>query len=233
MCFTSTLALFVAAFIVSAMNFTDAEDAALSYNTPKASDLVDSSDAMRKLYALKGGALRLELAVTIRVLRSTWVAKYVFDLDSDSVERIDVLESKLRDQQDELEKLRGELKSGKAPPFIKLTASTKHGSSILCWDPVQSDECVSSGLDGKIKVRRGGVYNVGAIVTTVPGTSLYAQLLKNGTVIQVVYPGYYQGYYLSAILNTMEHLEGNDELTITFTCNLAETSYLTFVRMGS
>ncbi|KAF1786842.1 hypothetical protein GQ600_6936 [Phytophthora cactorum] len=34
MCFTSTLALFVAAFIVSAMNFTDAEDAALSYNTP-------------------------------------------------------------------------------------------------------------------------------------------------------------------------------------------------------
>ncbi|KAG2842841.1 hypothetical protein PC111_g2564 [Phytophthora cactorum] len=37
------------------------------------SDLVDSSDAMRKLYALKGGALRLELAVTIRVLRSTCV----------------------------------------------------------------------------------------------------------------------------------------------------------------
>ncbi|KAG2775753.1 hypothetical protein Pcac1_g13628 [Phytophthora cactorum] len=69
------------------------------------SDLVDSSDAMRKLYALKGGALRLELAVTIRVLRSTWVAKYVFDLDSVSVERIDVLESKLRDQQHELEKL--------------------------------------------------------------------------------------------------------------------------------
>ncbi|KAG2775846.1 hypothetical protein Pcac1_g13640 [Phytophthora cactorum] len=60
-----------------------------------------------------------------------------------------------------------------------------------------------------------------------------AQLLKNGTVIQVVYPGYYQGYYCSAILNTMEHLEENDELTITFTCNLAETSYLTFVRLGS
>ncbi|KAG3090636.1 hypothetical protein PI125_g17640 [Phytophthora idaei] len=62
------------------------------------SDVVDSSDAKRKLNALKGGALRLEMAVTIRVLRSTWVAKYVFDLDSVSVERIDVLESKLRDQ---------------------------------------------------------------------------------------------------------------------------------------
>ncbi|EEY69006.1 uncharacterized protein PITG_05172 [Phytophthora infestans T30-4] len=40
------------------------------------SDLVDLSDAKRKLYALKGGALRLELSVTIRVLRSSWVAKY-------------------------------------------------------------------------------------------------------------------------------------------------------------
>ncbi|KAF4034801.1 hypothetical protein GN244_ATG13256 [Phytophthora infestans] len=30
------------------------------------SDLVDLSDAKQKLYALKGGALRLELSVTIR-----------------------------------------------------------------------------------------------------------------------------------------------------------------------
>ncbi|KAG6949196.1 hypothetical protein JG687_00015028, partial [Phytophthora cactorum] len=119
------------------------------------SDLVDSSDAMRKLYALKGGALRLELAVTIRVLRSTWVAKYVFDLDSVSVERIDVLESKLRDQQHELEKLRGELKTGDAFPFIKLAVFTKHGSSILCWEPVPSGEFMSTRLDGKIKARRG------------------------------------------------------------------------------
>ncbi|KAG3107565.1 hypothetical protein PI124_g2701 [Phytophthora idaei] len=39
-----------------------------------AGDLVHSSDAKRKLYALNGGALRLELAVTIHVLRTTRVA---------------------------------------------------------------------------------------------------------------------------------------------------------------
>ncbi|EGZ06200.1 hypothetical protein PHYSODRAFT_445826, partial [Phytophthora sojae] len=40
------------------------------------SDLDGSSDVQRKLYPLTGGGLRLELIVTIRVLRSTWLAKY-------------------------------------------------------------------------------------------------------------------------------------------------------------
>ncbi|KAE8999288.1 hypothetical protein PR001_g19102 [Phytophthora rubi] len=69
------------------------------------SDLGDCSDVQRKLYALDGGALRLEFAVKIRVFRSTWEAKYTFDLHPVSVERIDILESKLRDQQGEIQKL--------------------------------------------------------------------------------------------------------------------------------
>ncbi|RAW41239.1 hypothetical protein PC110_g2564 [Phytophthora cactorum] len=135
------------------------------------SDLAASGGAKRKLYALDRNALRLELAVTIRVLCSTSVAKYVFDLYPVVVECIEILESKLRDRQHELEKLRGELKTGDAFPFIKLAVFTKHGSSILCWDPVPSGEFMSTRLDGKIKARRGGVYNVGGIVNTIAGSS--------------------------------------------------------------
>ncbi|KAG3133505.1 hypothetical protein PI126_g19157 [Phytophthora idaei] len=51
MCFNSTLALFVAAFIVSAMSFTDAEDAALSYNTPVPNYARIDSD--KKVFRLK------------------------------------------------------------------------------------------------------------------------------------------------------------------------------------
>ncbi|KAG1704907.1 hypothetical protein DVH05_004935 [Phytophthora capsici] len=57
--------------------------------------------------ALKDGILRLELVMSIRFIRSSWDAKYVFDLGPVSVERIDILESKLRDYRDELEKLCG------------------------------------------------------------------------------------------------------------------------------
>ncbi|KAF4034800.1 hypothetical protein GN244_ATG13255 [Phytophthora infestans] len=173
------------------------------------------------------------MGFAIRVLRSTWVAKYEFDLDPVSVERIDVLESKLRDQQEELEKLRGKLKKGKTLLFIKLTATTKNGSSILCWQNVQSDDFVSTGMDGIVKVRRRGVYSVGVIVNAVPGASQNVQLLKNGTLLQAVDPGYSQGYNSSAALNTIEHLEEDDELSISCLCNLSATSYLTIAKMGA
>ncbi|KAG7389155.1 hypothetical protein PHYPSEUDO_010957 [Phytophthora pseudosyringae] len=52
------------------------------------------------------GGFRLELAVKIQVLRKSRIATYTFDLETISVERIDVLESKLRDLQDEVEVLR-------------------------------------------------------------------------------------------------------------------------------
>ncbi|KAL4146641.1 hypothetical protein PRNP1_012505 [Phytophthora ramorum] len=194
------------------------------------SDLDDASDVQRKLIPLKGGALRLVLAVTIRVLRSNWVAKYTFDLDPVSVERIDVLESKLRDVQDELEKLRG----GQAPPYVKLTATKKHGSAIVCWSSVKSDEVVSTGLDGVVKVLYEGVYSIGATVTTTTsGYNQSVQLLNNGKTIQAACPPYAQGYNSSTRLCAIERLEKKDVLTVSSLCGLADTSYLSIVRLGN
>ncbi|KAH7472523.1 uncharacterized protein KRP23_9516 [Phytophthora ramorum] len=194
------------------------------------SDLDDASDVQRKLIPLKGGALCLVLAVTIRVLRSNWVAKYTFDLDPVSVERIDVLESKLRDVQDELEKLRG----GQAPPYVKLTATKKHGNAIVCWSSVKSDEVVSTGLDGVVKVLYGGVYSIGATVTTTTsGYNQSVQLLNNGKTIQAACPPYAQGYNSSTRLCAIERLEKNDVLTVSSLCGLADTSYLSIVRLGN
>lgn len=160
------------------------------------------------------------------------MAKYTFDLEPVSVERIDILESKLRDQQEALEKLRSELKLVEAPPFIKLTTSQKYGSSIMCWDSVKSDQFVSNGLDGAVKALREGVYNIGVLATTIAGVNKGVQLLKNGMPIQVAFPGYSQSYFNSTTLNTIERLEKNDELTTTCAGNLAATSYLVIVRLG-
>lgn len=56
--------------------------------------------------ALSGGKLQLELGLKIRLLRAARSVKYVFELQPIAVDRMDILESKLKDQQEELDKLR-------------------------------------------------------------------------------------------------------------------------------
>ncbi|KAG7384481.1 hypothetical protein PHYBOEH_009430 [Phytophthora boehmeriae] len=56
----------------------------------------------------KNGVFQLDITVKIQVLRRSRVAKYSFILEPISVERIDVLESKMRDLQDEVDALREE-----------------------------------------------------------------------------------------------------------------------------
>ncbi|KAG7377178.1 hypothetical protein PHYPSEUDO_012046 [Phytophthora pseudosyringae] len=68
-------------------------------------------DTDRKLTPLKGGKLKLELSLEIRLLRSARAISYAFELQPIAVERIDILESKLKDQQEELEKLRMKIDS--------------------------------------------------------------------------------------------------------------------------
>ncbi|KAE8995506.1 hypothetical protein PR002_g19599 [Phytophthora rubi] len=189
------------------------------------SDLSDSTgiaEVQRKLHALDGGALRLEFAVKIRVLRSTWEAKYTFDLDSVSVERIVIyLGSKLRDQQEELEKLRGEVRDGSSPSFVHLHTTRRNNDWTMNWGPTTGVDFVSTGIDGVVKAQRGGSYIILVTVTVGPGTSTPVYLLKNNTSIQVAYPGYSQGYFCSTSLSTIELLEKNDELTVICSCNLA------------
>lgn len=187
----------------------------------------------RKLYPLTGGGLRLELIVTIRVLRSTWLAKYSFDLEPVSVERIDVLESKLRDQQDELEKLRGEMRDGIASSVVQLKTTQKNNDSVMQWEATTGVEFVSNGVDGVVKAQRGGTYIILVTVASVPGSNTFVQLLKNKTSIQAACPGYAQGYRSSVSLNTVAQLDKDDELMVTCQCSLADSSYLSIVRLGN
>ncbi|RLN48523.1 hypothetical protein BBJ29_007904 [Phytophthora kernoviae] len=68
----------------------------------------------------KNDVFQLEIPVKIQVLRQSRVAKYSFSLEPISVERTDVLESKMRDLQDEVDALRAEGEE----------ATTKHNTSL-------------------------------------------------------------------------------------------------------
>ncbi|KAG7378422.1 hypothetical protein PHYBOEH_000377 [Phytophthora boehmeriae] len=195
----------------------------------------DSGDVQRKLVGLKNGVLRLEFTVKIRVLRSAWMTKYLFDLDPVSVERVDVLESKLRDQQDELEKLRRVLHAYHETVSFNLEASQLDANSnqYLCWNKIESKDIVVSGNDGVIKILLPGVYSLSGIVNVVPtGYNQQVELLRNGERIQTSFCLYGQGYNTSTPLQSTTRLEEDDEVKIRCACNIS-ASYMSVVRLGS
>ncbi|OWZ01794.1 hypothetical protein PHMEG_00026755 [Phytophthora megakarya] len=214
-------------YVTSANSVTDASvgDYLKCFQDALDGELDETGDIQRTLEFRTGGALRLSFSVKFRVLRSMRVAKYTFKLDSVSVERIDVLESKLRDLQEELEK------GGKVHP-VKFTTSKKNGS-ILLWSPIVVGEFASTSLDGDVQIVREGIYNIAVIVNLVcHNQNQIVQLLMNDELLQMVYATYC-GYGTSVSLNTTERLEKNDKLTIRCDCNLSGTSDLTITRLGN
>ncbi|KAF1785031.1 hypothetical protein GQ600_8178 [Phytophthora cactorum] len=125
-----------------------------------------SSDVQRKLTVREGGALQLELLANIRFQKSTWTMAYTFDLDPVSAERIEELESKLRDQQnevtrmsrvesklqEELTRLKTELEAAQVVSFIQLEATGANGLSWLCWEGTESDDFKVTGANSVVKV---------------------------------------------------------------------------------
>ncbi|KAI9920199.1 hypothetical protein PsorP6_015964 [Peronosclerospora sorghi] len=207
-----------------------AADYVRSFQDALNSELDESSDVQRTLKKLKGGDLQLDFEIKIHVLRSARVAKYTFLLDPVSVERIDVLESKLRDQQEELERLCG--KNHEQSVRIELVASTTIGANLL-WNYIDSDNFSVNQTTGEVSIYRPGAYRINAVVNVAASTSnRVIQLMKNGTCVQqayVVYTGY--GGYCSTPLSTCLSFEANDLVSVSCYSNIQQ-SYLSLVHLG-
>ncbi|KAG7383431.1 hypothetical protein PHYPSEUDO_003671 [Phytophthora pseudosyringae] len=194
-------------------------------------NLTDISPVQRTLMRLEGEVMRLELTMNIRFLRSAWVAKYSFDLDPVSLGQIDVLESKVRDQHDELEHLRRELKAVRPTLFVTLEAYQKDGKGRLCWNKVQCDEFVVDSHDGVVKARCEGVYRIGGVINSAPRTyNQTVKLLKNGVSIQCSYCAYVgNNHCVSTPLDCITLLKEGDEISVTTSCDTVTTSHLSIV----
>ncbi|KAI9895805.1 hypothetical protein PsorP6_019408 [Peronosclerospora sorghi] len=193
-------------------------------------ELDESSDVQRTLTMLKGGALQLNFEIKIHVLRSARVAKYTFVLDPVSVERIDVLESKLRDQQEELERLCGKIHV--EPVHIELVASTKIGANLL-WNNIDSDNFFVNQTTGEVSINRPGVYSIAAVINVaVSNSNQSIQLMKNGTCVQQAYVVFVnRSGYSSTPLSTCLSFEANDLVAVTCDTNIQQ-SYLSLVHLG-
>ncbi|KAE8989413.1 hypothetical protein PF005_g17896 [Phytophthora fragariae] len=197
-------------------------------------ELDESGDASRKLKLLKGGGFRLELGIRIRVLRSSRVAVYSFDLDPVSVERIDILESKVRDQQDELQRLREGFDVGQELSFIRLEAKSKDASSSnLLWQEVETSGFSVDDKLGEVKIHWSGAYSVVSVVNwQAYGSNQAVLLLKNNEVVQTSLCVRVNNCSGSSTLSTVARLKEDDLVTVKCDANVVDVCYLSITRLG-
>ncbi|KAL4166762.1 hypothetical protein KRP22_014014 [Phytophthora ramorum] len=200
-------------------------------------DLSELGDEERKTTHLSDDdVLHLELTARVCVLRSSWKATYSFRLDLFTVERIDILESNLRDQQEEVERLSSELERAKTPIAIELDAfENVAGMSILSWHSIKSSTFVVDGENGVIKINRPGMYVIGVDIHLFSDDSddddeeeECIELQKNGRCLDTG-----NSNTTVASLNALTRLDAGDEIKVVCPFYMNAHAHLTAVRLGS
>uniref|UniRef100_A0AAV1T977 Uncharacterized protein n=1 Tax=Peronospora matthiolae TaxID=2874970 RepID=A0AAV1T977_9STRA len=181
----------------------------------------ESSDAQCTLEVLSGDACQLVVSVKFRILRSVRVVKYTFVLEPVSVDRIDVLESKMRDQQEELKRLQKQ-----SIAHVHLEASTKNDTTKkLQWSDPDSDNFTLDHGTGEISIRQPGAYSITVVVT---GSNQGISIQKNE---ECIYSGSNSGYHSSLTASTIARFDANDRLAVTVN-TLTGTSHLLIEQIG-
>ncbi|RLN31354.1 hypothetical protein BBJ28_00016801 [Nothophytophthora sp. Chile5] len=207
--------------------------------------LDESADAQRKLAPLLKGKLFLKLSVKIRMLQSARDVSYTFELLPIAVERIDILESKMKDQQQELEKLRCKVGSTNLA-HVYVESKAMNSSQFLTWEQVHSDYFRLTADKAAIEVLLQGCYSVGVIVNHMPNgsnTTATVMLQKDGVEIQRAcsgsgydsYNGRYTTHQTSSTLVCLTRMEIGEKLAVVFTGTTPVSnwsSYLTATRIG-
>ncbi|ETM00535.1 hypothetical protein L917_02746 [Phytophthora nicotianae] len=168
-----------------------------------------SSESQRKLISLKDDHLQVEMCIKIRLLLSVHEIKYVFKLQPVTVDRVDILEAKLKDQQEELEKLRGQ-GGQRERAFVHAERVTWGNALKLQWESINSEN-FSLGSDViSIIFRTPGLYTISVLVnhrplenTAVGSISLEKSGIKKNELIAVACTGSFsiRGHpsYLTAV----------------------------------
>ncbi|EEY54815.1 uncharacterized protein PITG_08371 [Phytophthora infestans T30-4] len=164
----------------------------------------------------------------------------------EELKKINTLEAKLRQQQEKLDKL--EVVKATPTSLAEFKAvRTFDDSKRIKWIENGSDELVKNCDDGTLKIRRDGVYLIAAVIERDSERDGFSDdgeeddddeedednkevsLLKNGECIQY---GYFAEDGRIASPMTVARLKSNDELLVTVTCMLANTSTLFITRLA-
>ncbi|KAE9317873.1 hypothetical protein PF008_g18634 [Phytophthora fragariae] len=141
---------------------------------------------------IKGDTFRLEIAVTIQVLRKSGVMTYAFVLEPITVERIDVLESKMQDMQREMNKLRldGETKSATFQSEVREVKKLQQESEARAIFLTKALGDAQAQKESVVVYQSIGTSRVGDIIRW--NSSNASSAFGDDGVIRIPHPGLYQ-----------------------------------------
>jgi hypothetical protein len=203
----------------------------------------DAGEMPRTFQRINGDAFRLEIAMKVQALIQIRVVTYSFELEPISVERIDVLEARMRDLQGEVKALRVE--AGERTEVVELQDTVKQlqaeadsntSEDVVCWSATGN---YTDGNDGIIRNLQPGAYQVTVVVNYVgTGEKQLVELLKGGEegeCLQVVCCCGFTAGCTSSVLAQTASIDEGDELSVV--CNPDLTSeypcYLMLTRVGN
>ncbi|KAE9308977.1 hypothetical protein PF008_g20826 [Phytophthora fragariae] len=176
---------------------------------------------IRRQLTFEDDRLQLELPVKINVRQSAWAAKFVFKLEPVSLERIDILEAKLRDVEDELTATKNILNEEKSWRMVYLEASSGNveklnDAGVLLWEPIEMEDFELSDDGSEIRFLLAGWYTISLMVFLVPQKEeTRVELRKNGECLESSDVPLNRGRSTSAFIGWSTHFNKNDELSVT------------------
>lgn len=167
----------------------------------------------------------------LKLFASVWTPTYTFDLEPVPLEKVDILESKLRDQEEELTKLRSQKSVSKQSIYLHTT----------CVKPVKTNTVVkwrSGGnhfkIDhsGTIAVLVSGVYMIHVVLchsSTNKNGEIFCLIKGDQSVGSCYDSGGSNGCCTSSPLIVMLELKAHEKLSVLFKGNgkTSPASYLT------
>ncbi|KAG1687857.1 hypothetical protein DVH05_004587 [Phytophthora capsici] len=232
-------------YVTTANVFVDASasDYVLCFQQCLDSPIGEDEGVKRTLVLQNGGNLKIQLSLKTHLLHFTRNIDYTFELKPIAVERIDILESKLKDVQEELGRLRGKIGSGTTVLFY--VESEAYLGSKLQWKEVPGTNFTLSEDKTSIKVLVPGLYSFGLVVNhnTAPnsGQGLISLQMNDEKVQSVATSsphcrnGGYTTFRTSSSLMCIVQVEKDASFTVhcTYTAPIPNVpSYLMATRIG-
>ncbi|KAE8980514.1 hypothetical protein PF005_g24830 [Phytophthora fragariae] len=159
-------------YVTTANAFVDATSADYASLFQQSLDcsLDGTGDVQRKLTCLPDDALRLEFCNTIRLLNSARSIRYAFDLQPVAVDRIQILEAKMRDHQEALNQFGAHLDTRpRCPVHLYVESDVKQTESKLKWKPLDNGNFVVVEKERTaIRAHVPGLYALAVVVNHEP-----------------------------------------------------------------
>lgn len=117
----------------------------------------------------RNGDLRLEITLKLKLFDSVWATTYKFDLIPIPLEKVDKLESNVRDLEDKVAKCEEEV--FRKPIYFHVTSTKSVGkNSVIPWNAVD-DEWFKIDSSGEIEFLVSGVYMIHVVLRHTTTTS--------------------------------------------------------------